>query len=252
MFRKVFQTTFSKAADDGTVEAIIATLNVKDKDGDVTLPGFFGTQEIVMLPAHDWQHIPLGKGILSEDGNRAIARFTMNLEIESAREWHSALKFDLAKGKPLQQWSYGFDILDGASKVGEFEGNTVRFLGPVNNAPGSKVFEASPVLVGAGEGTQTLSVKSADEEPQKLSDQAEAVRVAAVALAERGKSLADLRAKDGRSVSAESRERLASVAGALMDAAKALAALTVTTTNPALLKEYARFIKMGVEAQGNT
>ena len=57
------------------------TLNVIDKDGDVTLPGFFGRQEVSMLPAHDRHHVPLGKGTIEEVGDEAIAQIKMNLDI---------------------------------------------------------------------------------------------------------------------------------------------------------------------------
>lgn len=158
IFRK--PVDIKEVKDTGMVVAVIATLNVVDKDGDVTLPGFFGEQEVVMLPCHDWGHIPLGKGRVYESGDKAVAEMKMNLDLESAREWHSALAFDLKNGRPLQQYSYGFNILSGGSSDGEKDGRKVRFLQPApGGAPGCKVHEISPVLVGAGEGTGTLAVK---------------------------------------------------------------------------------------------
>nr|WP_272925814.1 HK97 family phage prohead protease [Streptomyces sp. SID3212] len=59
---------------------------------------------------------------------------------------------ELAKSG-LGEWSYGFDVLD--AQPGVFDGKDVRVL------TGLKVFEVSPVLVGAGVNTRTLSVKSA-------------------------------------------------------------------------------------------
>lgn len=144
-----------KAIDgEGRGQAVIATLNAIDKDGDVTMPGAFGSQEVKVVPAHDWQHVPIGKASLSEQGDAALADFALNLDISSARDWHSALKFDLANKPPLQEWSYGF-LIEKAS-FGEFDGQQVRFLEAV------KVHEISPVMVGAGVGTRTVSVKGAD------------------------------------------------------------------------------------------
>ena len=155
---KTFGATRVKAMDDaGKGTAVIATLNVIDKDGDVTMPGAFGDQHAVVVPTHNWNHVPLGKATIREEGNEVLADFQLNLDIQAAREWHSALKFDLANGDALQEWSYGFTIKD--SSIGDFDGESVRFLKSVD------VHEISPVLLGAGEGTRTLAVKSAKAAP---------------------------------------------------------------------------------------
>ena len=137
---------------DGTGSAVFATLNVVDKDGDVTLPGAFGKQTVVIVPTHNWSSVPLGKGTTREAGDEAIVDFKLNLDSPTAKEWHSALKFDLAEGQQKQEWSYGFDILE--ESRGEFEGEQVRFLKSL------RVHEASPVLVGAGVNTRTLALNS--------------------------------------------------------------------------------------------
>ncbi len=142
-----------KALDDaGKGVAIIATLNVVDHDGDVSLPGSFGEQHAKMLPAHDWSHIPLGKAKIREEGEIVFADFQINMKLESGREWQKALKFDLENGPPLQEWSFGFTIKK--QSFGEFGGKEVRFL------EGVDVSEISPVVLGAGIGTQTIAIKS--------------------------------------------------------------------------------------------
>ncbi len=240
---KIFKPVTIKAVSDaGLVEAIIATLGVEDKDGDVTMPGFFGTQEVFMIPGHDWQSITLGKGVLTEEGNQAIARVQMNLAIQKAKDWHSALAFDLKVGNPLQQWSYGFNILDGGSETGELDGKRVRFLKPVNGGPGCKCWEVSPVLVGAGEGTGTRMVKSA-QDVLTFCDESDAVLAAAKALAQRAKSLADLRAKDGRCISAANLERMAAVACSMKDAVVLLADLSAAEPEIDMSKEYLRYLR---------
>ncbi len=149
----------------GEVSAEIATLNVKDKDGDVTLPGYFGEQDIKIVTAHQWGQVMLGKGKLTEQGNKAVIDGKLNLDEADAeaRAIHSRLKFDLDNPPPLIEWSYGFETLDGGSKafVDHDEFGNGQFLQPLEDgSPGSQVFEASPVLIGAGEGTRTTSVKS--------------------------------------------------------------------------------------------
>ena len=144
----------------GQISVVFATLGVWDKDGDMALPGFYGGQDIAMLPAHDWSHVPIGKGRTREEGNLAIADIQMNLEIQAAKDWLSAIKFDLKNGKPIQEYSYGFRVLEGGSEMGEMLGRRGRILKPrEDGAPGSKIWEVSPVLVGAGERTRTLSAK---------------------------------------------------------------------------------------------
>lgn len=205
MMRKNIE--IKKVSEKGLVEAVIATMNVIDKDGDITLPGFFGEQHTVMLPTHDWRSVPLGKATIREEKDKAIASIKMNLDIAAARDWHSSLKFDLANGKPKQEWSYGFRILEGGSEMGTMDSQNVRFLKPLSDgSPGVKVDEISPVIVGAGEGTGTLSVKG--DQKRRFSDEAEAALAAIISLGARTKSLAELRAKQGRSLSAANQETL--------------------------------------------
>ena len=59
---KEFAPTEFKFDDaEGTVTAVFARLNVKDADGDVTLPGYFGTQHVAIADAHDRTKI-VGRG----------------------------------------------------------------------------------------------------------------------------------------------------------------------------------------------
>lgn len=136
---------------EGVVSAVIATLNVKDHDGDVTVKGAFGDQTVPVLPTHNWASVPLGKATIRESGDDVIAEMKFNLESETAREWYSALKFDYENGDPLQEYSYGFDVVE--ADRGEFKGERVQFLRKL------RALEVSPVLLGAGINTRTLDVK---------------------------------------------------------------------------------------------
>lgn len=215
-----------KDADKGVVMAVFATLGVIDKDGDITLPGFFGEQEVVMLPAHDWKSVPIGKGTIREVGDKAIAELQMNLDIEEGRKWFSALKFDASHGKPLQQYSYGFTVVDGGSSDGGQDAAGQKAYRTLRSTPEGKpgcvVHEVSPVLVGAGEGTGTLAVKDAG---LKFCDEVEAAVAAAEGTIHRAKSLADMRAKEGRGMSAANREKLSHLLARLKAAGDALAPL---------------------------
>ena len=215
-----------KDAGKGMVEAVFATLNVVDKDGDVTLPGFFGKQEVIMLPSHDWDSVPLGKGTIEEVGDKAVATIKMNLAIPTAKDWYEALKFDVdpANGTPLTEWSYGFRVLPGARTSDERAGQQVSILGPLDDgSPGVKVDEVSPVVVGAGEDTVTLSVKG----KKTFSDEADSVLAAVEGFIKRAKSLADLRAKDGRCLSADNMEKIKGVYTGVNSITESLDALLV-------------------------
>jgi len=244
-----------KAAAGGKVRAVIATLNVVDKDGDVTLPGFFGKQDAMVVPVHDWNHVPIGKAVISEDGDKAVADIQLNLELQAAKDWLSALKFDLENGEPLQEWSYGFKVLEGGYAAGQHQGRNVRFLRPrEDGSPGCKVWEVSPVLVGAGEGTGTVAAKSADTpegEGKRFCDEALSVLDAVEDLLARGKSLADIRAQKGREMSAANKERLAAIADSLTKTAQQVAALLVPVAQPepsavtaAAREEFGRFLRL--------
>ncbi|CAN0424065.1 unnamed protein product, partial [Phaeothamnion confervicola] len=54
MQQKRFVGRVKSSSPSGSGQIVVATLGVIDHDGDVTLPGFFGRQNIVLLPSHDW------------------------------------------------------------------------------------------------------------------------------------------------------------------------------------------------------
>lgn len=187
--------------DKGEVRAVIATLNVVDKDGDFTERNAFGRQmvEISSYGHGSWKgKVPLGGGVIYEVGDEAIFEGRFNLKSQAAAEHYSHLMF-MKENFPDKQteWSYGFDKIEWAYKD---EGDRrLRVLKKV------KAYEVSPVLLGAGVNTRTLDVKEAGT---KFVEQVEAALAANSAMIERAKSLADLRVMEGRSLSTANRERL--------------------------------------------
>lgn len=151
---KIDLEKFIKQLDEGeagTGTAAIAQLNVVDHDNDKILPGAFGDQWSRVQPAHSWQHHMIGKAKVYDDGEFGYGEFKMNLETQAGKDWHSTLKFDMSVGEPLQEWSFGFDVLDEDVEV--IDGKTIRVLKKL------KVHEISPVLLGAGLNTGTVYVK---------------------------------------------------------------------------------------------
>lgn len=152
--------------DKGTFSAIFATLNVKDKDGDITLPGAFKKDQEVIISAYNHSSIrgftpgtaPVGRGSIEEKGENAILSGRFNLAIQAGRDAYEGIKF---MGQ-LQEYSYGYEINEGGSELGTKDGEQVRYLKDLY------VYEASPVYRGAGEGTRTLEVKGYTQEGQEL------------------------------------------------------------------------------------
>lgn len=217
--RKV--ATVKTVDEAGTIQAVIATLDVKDLDGDVTRPGAFGTQSMAIVQAHDGQDVMLGKGTLTEKDGKAIFTGRFNLDDPAAKALHSKLVFDLANGDPLIEWSYAFNINDGGSKHGEFEGDDVQFFQPLDDGtPGIEVVEVSPVLKGAGVGTGTLAAKS-----RKFADHIESVTDDLGALVDRVEAVAVLREEDGKELGDEAQRLLGELTDGLNEATTRLGAV---------------------------
>jgi phage head maturation protease len=167
MKRKARAGGLLKASDQGTVSVIFSTLNTIDHDGDVTLPGAFKQGQEVRVSAYNhasWgpSALPVGKGTIHEDGNQGIFDGRFFLNTDAGRETFETVK---AMGD-LQEWSFGFDVLDGGP--GTFQGEQVNFLRKLT------VHEVSPVLLGAGIGTRTVSAKS---RTQSRADTSEGLRL---------------------------------------------------------------------------
>jgi HK97 family phage prohead protease len=146
-----------KSADEGTVEAVFARFSVKDLDGDVTLPGAFENGAEVLISAYNhatWgSALPVGNGVIRVDAEKAWLEGQFWMDMPSAVETFLAVKH----AGELQEWSYGYNVLETGEVTDEMYQNGVwRVLKKL------KVFEVSPVMVGAGIGTQTVSLKSAD------------------------------------------------------------------------------------------
>lgn len=183
--------------DSGHGLARIATLSAIDHDKDTYAPGAFGTegQWAQILGAHNHAMVPLGKARVFERDDEALAELHFNLSTTVGKEWHAALKFDLAAccdGAPaIQEWSYGFHILDAIKETRD--GEPVRVLKKL------KVFEVSPVVQGAGIGTGTLQVKGRQ---LPFGDDIDAAIAGVAAVLQRAQEVKALRAQDERQLSA--------------------------------------------------
>ena len=146
-----------KDAAKGEVEAVFATLDVIDKDGDVTNKGAFSEGAPVSISAFghkSWEgQLPVGKGTIHEVGNEAVFKGRFFLNTTGGRDTFEVVKEMAEENGPGMEWSYGFHVED--SERGEREGKSVRFLKQL------KVMEVSPVMEGAGVGTRVTGIKDA-------------------------------------------------------------------------------------------
>ena len=171
---KAFGGMEVKGAATGDVEAIIATLNVVDRDHEVILPGAIKDGAKVKLSGYGhaamYGDMPVGKGTLHTEGDKVIFKGRFFLSTIAGREAFETIKEIGTEG----EWSFGFRVIsaENAPEAWAKQG-AYRMLKDL------EPFEVSPVIIGAGIGTQTLAMKSqaADAEAKVLAD--EAARVAA-------------------------------------------------------------------------
>lgn len=140
----------SENAPTGEFTAVFATLNVRDKDGDLIPSGAINDgAEVLVMPQHRWDDLPIGKATIYEQDGELIATGRFFTETT-----HGLASYQTAKAVgSLQEWSFGFNVLDAAP--GEYEGERVTILKKLD------VFEVSPVMIGAGVNTRTLAMKDA-------------------------------------------------------------------------------------------
>lgn len=160
MSRKAIVAGGVKVLDDekGRFEAVFATLNVVDKDGDVITNGSIENGRDVRISAYNHSSwggaLPVGKGKIHERDNELVVEGEFFQSTDTGRETYETVK---ALGD-LTEWSFGFDVTK--AEPGIVEGQQVNFLQKMN------VYEVSPVLLGAGVNTRTTAIKSAD--PQAI------------------------------------------------------------------------------------
>jgi len=156
MEKKIYDTKleFKEDADQtGQFRALFSRFNNIDKQGDITLPGAFeeGAPIKIAYWGHRWENLPVGRGEIHQDDEKAWVDGRFFLDTEAGLETYKTVK-ELGE---LAEWSYGFEVLDAAED--KVDGKKVRVLKKL------KTFEVSPVFIGAGNNTQTLAIKSEDD-----------------------------------------------------------------------------------------
>lgn len=228
-----------KADREGAFRAIFATLDVIDRDGDVTKKGAFQKQPVrVSQFGHNWGAYIIGDGDIDADATKAWADAEFYLDTANGLDTYRSVK--RASAKKLQEWSYGFDVVK--SSFGNFEGREVRFLEEL------LVHEVSPVMLGAGIGTGTERIKASG---LTLASRAELLLTDTEELTRHARASVSMRAKEGRVLSNANRELITKTANALeaaLEELKKLLAATDPSDEPAKAALWAlrkKFIETG-------
>lgn len=191
------------AGEEGQFSATFASMNVVDHHGDVLLPGLIEDGKVVAVGGynHDMQVLPVGKAVLRSDEQRAWIDGEFNLKTQVGRDTYETVK----SLQDVLEWSFVFRVLD--HDWGDFDTGKgvveVRYLKKLD------VWSVDPVLKGAGIGTRTDSIKSTT---QTFSEQADELVTAVGVFVKRMGARIEMRAKDGRGLSADDRTRIASLA----------------------------------------
>lgn len=148
-----------KADKEGTFRARFATLNVVDHDKDVTIPGAFeqGAAVRVAQFGHNWGDYVIGDGTLGADEKAAWADAEFYLDTSRGLDTYRSVKRASAKG--LQEFSYGFDVLEYSTDPEQLK----KYPGAERILKKMKVHEISPVMLGAGIDTGIEYIKSAPQ-----------------------------------------------------------------------------------------
>ena len=159
--RKVYEVADFKLDSEGegagTFEAVFATLDEIDRDGDTYDPGVFGNQDVLISQYNhgSWSGgasaLPIGVGKIFERDNKAIVSGEFDLEDKDGKKTYRKLKYLDAKGRRVE-WS--FALPDTEWRTTEIDGRHVRVYTSIT------VPEVSPVLMGAGVDTELLSSKT--------------------------------------------------------------------------------------------
>lgn len=154
-----------KDATTGEVEAVFATLGVKDHDGDIILPGAIedGTTVAISSYGHSvWKgDPPAGVGTIHEVDNELVLKGRYFLDTDHGRNDFHTVKGLAEAGKG--EWSFG--LVNIQATKGTHNGITGNLIKSVD------VPEVSPVFIGAGINTRTLVAKGRKEWDSTIREQ---------------------------------------------------------------------------------
>jgi len=141
--------------DTRYIEAVFSLFDVIDSDNDVTkanaLRSGYTGNKVPLVWNHDWSKV-IGRGIIETDNQKAVFKGYF-LNTEAGKEAYETVK----AMQDMQQFSYGFQVLKSSKGTHiDSKGQEV----PVRILEDVKVWEVSPVLVGAQQNSFVQALKS--------------------------------------------------------------------------------------------
>jgi HK97 family phage prohead protease len=141
--------------DTRYIEAVFSLFDTIDSDNDVTkansLRSGYTGNKVPLVWNHDWSKV-IGRGIIETDNQKAVFKGYF-LNTESGKEAYETVK----AMQDMQQFSYGFQVLKSSKGTHiDSKGEEV----PVRVLEDVKVWEVSPVLVGAQQNSFVQALKS--------------------------------------------------------------------------------------------
>ena len=141
--------------DKRYIEAVFSLFDTIDSDNDVTkanaLKSGYTGNKVPLVWNHDWSKV-IGRGIIETDNQKAVFKGYF-LNTEAGKEAYNTVK----EMQDMQQFSYGFQVMKSSKgKHIDSKGEEV----PVRVLEDVKVWEVSPVLVGAQQNSFVQALKS--------------------------------------------------------------------------------------------
>ena len=141
--------------DKRYIEAVFSLFDTIDSDNDVTkanaLKSGYTGNKVPLVWNHDWSKV-IGRGIIETDNQKAVFKGYF-LNTEAGKEAYNTVK----EMQDMQQFSYGFQVMKSSKGTHiDSKGEEV----PVRVLEDVKVWEVSPVLVGAQQNSFVQALKS--------------------------------------------------------------------------------------------
>ena len=141
--------------DKRYIEAVFSLFDTIDSDNDVTkanaLSSGYTGNKVPLVWNHDWSKV-IGRGIIETDNQKAVFKGYF-LDTEAGKEAYETVK----AMQDMQQFSYGFQVMKSSKGTHiDSKGEEV----PVRVLEDVKVWEVSPVLVGAQQNSFVQALKS--------------------------------------------------------------------------------------------
>ena len=141
--------------DKRYIEAVFSLFDTIDSDNDVTksnaLRSGYSGNKVPLVWNHDWSKV-IGRGIIETDNQKAVFKGYF-LNTEAGKEAYNTVK----EMQDMQQFSYGFQVMKSEKGTHiDSKGEEV----PVRVLQDVKVWEVSPVLVGAQQNSFVQALKS--------------------------------------------------------------------------------------------